>query len=60
MKLPRLPDMDDNDEKVKKNTRPKVPKSQYDEDGNPILTIPDLNDIDLSDEIDKYFGEEDE
>lgn len=57
MKLPKLPSMNDEN---KRNTRPKVPKSQYDEDGNPILTIPDLNDIDLNDEIDKYFGEEDE
>lgn len=45
--------------KLKKvsNTRPKMPKSQYDSDGNPILTTPDLNDINLFDEIDKYFGQ---
>lgn len=39
-----------------KNKRPKIPKSQYDADGNPVLTVPGLNDVKLLDEIDKYFG----
>jgi hypothetical protein len=44
----------------KKKKEPKelrIPKSRYDEDGNPILTIPDLDDVNLNGEIDKYFGE---
>ena len=39
-----------------KKTRPKIPKSEYDENGNPILMVPDIDDIKLTDEIDKYFG----
>lgn len=46
-------------EEVKKE-RPKVPKSQYDAEGNPILTIPDLDDVDLTSEIDRFFGKEDD
>jgi hypothetical protein len=57
MKLPKLPNEGLNKKEKKKL---KIPKSQYDEDGIPILTIPDLNDINLNDEIDKYFGKEDE
>lgn len=40
--------------------RPKLPKSQYDEDGIPILTVPDLDDVNLMEEIDRFFGEEDD
>mgnify|MGYP003621574679 FL=1 len=57
MKLPKLPNEGLNKKEKKKL---KIPKSQYDVDGIPILTIPDLNDINLNDEIDKYFGKEDE
>lgn len=57
MKLPKLPNEGLNKKEKKKL---KIPKSQYDEYGIPILTIPDLNDINLNDEIDKYFGKEDE
>lgn len=46
-------------DKIKKEKeregKPKIPKSQYDSDGNPLLSIPDLNDIDLSREIDRFF-----
>ncbi|HHT97128.1 MAG TPA: hypothetical protein GXZ90_04450 [Clostridiales bacterium] len=47
---------DQNKQKKAKILRPKIPKSQYDAEGNPILTVPDLNDIELNNEIDKYFG----
>lgn len=47
----------DDDEYDEENDKPKVPKSKYTEDGVPILTIPDLDDVDLFDEIDKYFGD---
>lgn len=43
----------------KKSKRPKMPKSQYDADGNPILTVPDIDHINLNDEIDRYFGKGD-
>lgn len=33
-----------------------IPKSEYDENGNPILMIPDLNDVDLNKEINRFFG----
>lgn len=63
MKLPKLPDIGEEikSEKPKaKKEKLKIPKSQYDQDGNPILTIPDLNDIDLNGEINKYFGKEED
>lgn len=44
----------------KPNGKPKIPKSQYDSDGNPILMIPDLNDVDLTNEIDRFFGAKEE
>lgn len=43
-----------------KRERPKLPKSQYDEDGTPILNVPDLDDVNLMGEIDRFFGEEDD
>lgn len=54
--------MDDKaeEEANNKKKKPKIPKSQYDAEGNPILTIPDLNDVDLFSEIDRFFGEEDD
>ena len=65
MSLPRLPELDKDFEiqdKIKKKKerprRPRMPKSEYDNDGNPILTVPDLNDINLQGEIEKYFGKE--
>lgn len=36
--------------------KPKIPKSKYDEEGNPILMIPDLDYIALNSEIDRFFG----
>lgn len=39
------------------NERPKIPKSQYDDSGNPILLIPDLDDTELNDEIERFFGD---
>ena len=39
------------------NERPKIPKSQYDANGNPILLIPDLDDTELNDEIERFFGD---
>lgn len=57
-RLPKvnLPSNSDEDvEKEVKKEKPKIPKSQYDSDGNPLLTIPDLDDIDLSKEIDRFF-----
>lgn len=72
MKLPNLDELEmdlqaeDPKERAKKTTekttnkKPKresiIPKSQYDSEGNPILSIPDLNDVDLNSEIDKFFG----
>ena len=70
MKLPKLPDLnkDSNNDEVNNNShkesvtrkRPRIPKSQYEEDGTPVLMIPDLNDIQLTEEIEKYFGEYEE
>lgn len=72
MKLPKLPDMnfeatdnssvkekDVKEKKKKEKETPKksiIPKTEYDDTGKPILAIPDLNDVDLSAEIDKFFG----
>lgn len=45
--------------KKKEKEMPKksiIPKTEYDDTGKPILAIPDLNDVDLSAEIDKFFG----
>lgn len=42
------------DDKIKKE--PIIPKTQYDAEGNPMLAIPDLDDVDLSSEIDRFFG----
>ena len=33
-----------------------IPKTSYDDEGRPVLAIPDLNDIDLNSEIDRFFG----
>ena len=41
--------------KEKKTEKPKLPKSQYDENGTPILTVPDIDDIDLRKELDRFF-----
>lgn len=70
MKLPKLPDLnkDSNNDEVNNNShkesvakkRPRIPKSRYEEDGTPVLMIPDLNDIQLTEEIEKYFGEYEE
>lgn len=62
-KLPELPSLDELDKLEKQKTKkskPKIPKSEYDEEGNPILMIPDLDDVDLNSEIEKFFGEEDD
>lgn len=71
MNLPRLPELDDDfegqeeqkdkrEKSVKEGSKvkPKMPKSEYDSDGNPVLTVPNLDDINLFNEIDKYFGQE--
>lgn len=39
----------------KENGKRKIPKSQYDENGSPILSIPDLDDVNLRKELDKFF-----
>lgn len=71
-KLPELPSLDILDEiennqgkgetlnknaneKIE-NRRPRIPKSQYDAEGKPLLMIPDINDVALNTEINKYFG----
>lgn len=67
MKLPNLPDLNDIDDenfnkttkennKTTKKNKPKIPKSEYDENGDPILMVPDIDDIKLSSEINRYFG----
>lgn len=64
LKLPELPEAFDEESKNKKEQkqlkhtkeRVVIPKTEYDEDGRPKLMIPDLNDIELNLEIDKYFG----
>lgn len=63
-KLPELPESFDEESKHKKEQKKSkhtkerfiIPKTEYDEDGRPKLMIPDLNDIELNKEIDKYFG----
>lgn len=54
MKLPAF--SDNNKKKDKPDKKPRIPKTEYDSEGNPVLSIPDLNDVNLNDEIDKYFG----
>lgn len=45
------------EKKVKKEKRKSIiPKTEYNEEGNPVLAIPDLNDIDLNGEINRFFG----
>lgn len=39
-----------------KKKKPKIPKSKYDDEGNPILMIPNLDYIALNSEIDRFFG----
>lgn len=33
-----------------------IPKTTYDAEGRPVLAIPDLDDVDLKSEIDRFFG----
>lgn len=40
---------------LKDSGKPKIPKTKYDSEGNPILSIPDLDDIDLTKELDRFF-----
>lgn len=47
---------DSSEEKEDVIKRPKIPKTQYDADGKPILMVPDLDDIGLNAEIDRFFG----
>lgn len=58
MKLPKLPEIEDSgvEEEKPERKRPKIPKTKFDSEGNPVLAIPDLNDVELNAEIDKYFG----
>ena len=68
MKLPKLDDLEElNDNKIespeeKSKTRPKIPATRKDASGEYILEllIPDLDDVNLTEEIDKYFGEYEE
>lgn len=48
--------------KKKESNRKKqiIPKTSYDAEGRPILSIPDLNDKDLSAELDRFFGNKEE
>jgi hypothetical protein len=39
----------------KKNDKTHLPKSQYDSSGRPILTIPNLDDLNLNKEMYKYL-----
>lgn len=39
----------------KENGKRRIPKSQYDENGSPILSIPDLDDVNLKKELNKFF-----
>lgn len=43
-------------EKIKTKKKSIIPKTEYDSEGRPILMIPDLNDSELNDEIDRFFG----
>lgn len=69
MALPKLDDLEkmyENPKKAKKSKKTKkvekkkdntrIPKTKYDDAGNPILVIPDLNDVDLEGEIEKHLG----
>lgn len=51
---------DVNEKKKVKKARPRIPKSEYDAEGKPVLMIPDIDDVSLNAEIDKYFGEQEE
>ena len=68
--LPSLPDLDDGffEEKskpakkeskkiMKANRDPIIPKTKYDSEGNPVLAIPDLDDVNLNGEIDRFFSQ---
>lgn len=72
MQLPKLPDIGEyevnfNNEgeskPVNKKTKPQkkekksiIPKSEFDENGKPALAIPDLDDSDLKNELNRIFG----
>lgn len=43
-------------EKTETKKKSIIPKTEYDSEGKPILMIPDLNDSELNDEIDRFFG----
>lgn len=61
MALPKLDTLEEvkTKTKVKRKDRMKIPKTEMDEEtGRPRLAIPNLNDVNLMGEIDKYLGEE--
>lgn len=43
-----------------KKKEPIIPKTTYDSEGRPVLAIPDLDDTDLANEINRFFGKEDD
>lgn len=45
---------------TKEKRKTKIPKSEYDSNGKPSLAIPDLDDVNLMNEIEKYFGVEED
>lgn len=42
-------------EETRESGKPKIPKTRYDNEGNPVLSIPDLDDVDLTTELDRFF-----
>lgn len=44
------------EEKTSTRRKSVIPKTRYDDEGKPVLAIPDLDDIDLNSEIDRFFG----
>lgn len=46
---------DDNEAETRESGKLKIPKTRYDNEGNPILSIPDLDDVDLTNELDRFF-----
>lgn len=45
-----------NEKETNNKKKPIIPKTEYDAEGNPILMIPDLDDVELNDEIERFFG----
>ena len=60
IKIKKEVESNKNEEVGQVKGRPRIPKSEYDANGKPFLAVPNLDDVNLTNEIEKYFGREDE